>query len=54
MSWIKDTYQAFNVLNVNSAACVTGKPLEQGGVRGRVEATGIMVFGWRKSGVNFL
>eukprot|EP00474_Spongospora_subterranea_P005405 CRZ05863.1 hypothetical protein [Spongospora subterranea] len=44
MSWIKDTYQAFNVLNVNSSACVTGKPLEQGGVRGRVEATGLGVF----------
>ncbi|SPQ93879.1 Glutamate dehydrogenase [Plasmodiophora brassicae] len=44
MSWIRDTYQAFHYLDVNSSACVTGKPLQQGGVRGRVEATGLGVF----------
>ena len=41
MSWIKDTYEQFKVGAVNAAACVTGKPLEQGGIRGRNEATGM-------------
>jgi hypothetical protein len=41
MSWIKDTYEQFKQNDVNAAACVTGKPLEQGGIRGRVEATGM-------------
>jgi hypothetical protein len=27
MSWIKDTYQAFNTNDVDCAACVTGKPI---------------------------
>lgn len=27
MSWIKDTYQAFNTNDVDSMACVTGKPI---------------------------
>ncbi|KAG2386557.1 hypothetical protein C9374_002301 [Naegleria lovaniensis] len=40
LSWIADTYRAFFPDNINSAACVTGKPVSQGGVRGRVEATG--------------
>jgi len=44
MSWIRDTYQAFNRSDVNSLACVTGKPLESGGIRGRTEATGLGVF----------
>jgi glutamate dehydrogenase (NAD(P)+) len=41
MSWIQDTYRQFNVTDVNAAACVTGKPISQGGVRGRMEATGL-------------
>ena len=43
MSWIMDTYVSFNP-GENSIACVTGKPVEQGGVRGRTEATGRGVY----------
>ena len=44
MSWIFDTYLAMHPGDVNAAACVTGKPVAQGGVRGRKEATGKGVF----------
>lgn len=44
MSWIVDTYSSLNPNDVNAAGCVTGKPISQGGVRGRVEATGLGVF----------
>jgi glutamate dehydrogenase (NAD(P)+) len=44
MSWIADTYQALAPNDVNSLGCVTGKPIAQGGVRGRKEATGRGVF----------
>lgn len=44
MSWIKDTYEQFNQMEVDSAACVTGKPVHAGGVRGREEATGLGVY----------
>jgi glutamate dehydrogenase (NAD(P)+) len=44
MSWIADTFQAFDQTNLNAMACVTGKPLEQGGIQGRNEATGLGVF----------
>ncbi|MGE0640065.1 MAG: Glu/Leu/Phe/Val dehydrogenase [Thermoanaerobaculia bacterium] len=44
MSWIADTYQALAPHDVNSLGCVTGKPIAQGGVRGRKEATGRGVF----------
>ncbi|KAF9581009.1 glutamate dehydrogenase [Lunasporangiospora selenospora] len=44
MSWIMDTYRQFNPQDVNSAGCVTGKPISQGGVRGRNEATGLGVY----------
>lgn len=45
---IRDTYESFTVADVNAAACVTGKSLPQGGVRGRVEATGLgVVYGVR-------
>ncbi len=44
MSWILDTYSAMNPGEVDAMACVTGKPVTQGGVRGRREATGLGVF----------
>ena len=44
MSWIADTYQALAPHDVNALGCVTGKPVEGGGVRGRTEATGRGVF----------
>jgi glutamate dehydrogenase (NAD(P)+) len=44
MSWIADTYMALANHDVNALGCVTGKPVGQGGVRGRKEATGRGVF----------
>lgn len=44
MSWIVDTYTTLNPNEINAQACVTGKPVSQGGVRGRAEATGLGVF----------
>jgi glutamate dehydrogenase (NAD(P)+) len=44
MSWIVDTYQSLKPGEIDSAGCVTGKPVTQGGVRGRKEATGLGVF----------
>ncbi|HLT87646.1 Glu/Leu/Phe/Val family dehydrogenase [Sphingobacterium chuzhouense] len=44
MSWIVDTYSSLNPNNIDAQACVTGKPVSQGGVRGRTEATGLGVF----------
>ncbi|MGB4772984.1 MAG: Glu/Leu/Phe/Val dehydrogenase [Chitinophagaceae bacterium] len=44
MSWILDTYMALHPGEVDAMACVTGKPITQGGVRGRREATGLGVF----------
>src|SRR5216110_2023531 len=44
MAWIYDTYSAFYPGSIDAMACVTGKPVTQGGVRGRVEATGRGVF----------
>jgi len=40
MAWIADTYKALFPENVNQDACVTGKPLNRGGIPGRTEATG--------------
>ena len=40
MGWIVDTYQMLHPDDINAIACVTGKPVTQGGIRGRVEATG--------------
>ena len=44
MAWILDTYVAMHPGEIDAAACVTGKPISQGGVRGRTEATGMGVF----------
>jgi len=40
MSWIFDTYAQLNPGQLDAAGCVTGKPVTEGGVRGRKEATG--------------
>ncbi|MEL6391892.1 MAG: Glu/Leu/Phe/Val dehydrogenase [Bacteroidota bacterium] len=44
MAWIYDTYRAFHPNDINAAGCVTGKPVNQNGVRGRTEATGRGVY----------
>jgi len=40
MVWIADTYRTLFPDDLNAIACVTGKPVTQGGIRGREEATG--------------
>lgn len=40
MAWIADQYRRIHTTDINSRACVTGKPVSGGGVRGRTEATG--------------
>ncbi|MFT6913011.1 MAG: glutamate dehydrogenase (NAD(P)+) [Paracoccaceae bacterium] len=40
MAWIADQYMRMNTTDINARACVTGKPLNAGGIAGRVEATG--------------
>jgi glutamate dehydrogenase (NAD(P)+) len=44
MAWIADTYSTFMPQETDPLACVTGKPVGQGGIRGREEATGLGVF----------
>ncbi len=44
MAWIMDTYTQIGDEDLNALACVTGKPVGQGGVRGRTEATGRGVY----------
>lgn len=44
MTWILDTYLTFRNGEIDAAACVTGKPVAQNGIRGREEATGRGVF----------
>ncbi len=40
MAWIVDAYKSLHPEDINYAAVVTGKPLEHGGIRGRLQATG--------------
>ena len=40
MAWIADTYKSLFPEDLNHDACVTGKPLDRGGISGRTEATG--------------
>ncbi|KMK66337.1 Glu/Leu/Phe/Val dehydrogenase [Puniceibacterium sp. IMCC21224] len=40
MAWIADQYARMHTTDINAKACVTGKPLNAGGIAGRVEATG--------------
>jgi len=44
MAWIVDTYASMKPGEIDGLAAVTGKPVTQGGVRGRKEATGLGVF----------
>ncbi|SHK00585.1 Glu/Leu/Phe/Val family dehydrogenase [Hymenobacter psychrotolerans] len=44
MAWIADTYMTFKYGDTSALGCVTGKPVGQGGIRGRTEATGLGVF----------
>ena len=40
MGWILDTYKSLRPDDINHAACVTGKSIDHGGIKGRLEATG--------------
>lgn len=40
MAWMADTYKQLHPEDINHLACVTGKPVQLGGIVGRVEATG--------------
>src|ERR1700755_2531755 len=44
MSWILDTYMSLRPGGIDGDGGVPGKPVSQGGVRGRKEATGMGVF----------
>lgn len=44
MAWIYDTYRTFKGSDIDAAGCVTGKPANLNGIKGRVEATGRGVF----------
>ena len=40
MAWMADTYAALRPDQIDALGCVTGKPVDLGGIRGRTEATG--------------
>ncbi|MCB0654239.1 MAG: Glu/Leu/Phe/Val dehydrogenase [Saprospiraceae bacterium] len=44
MAWIYDTYRTFHPDDIDAAGVVTGKPVTQGGIQGRTEATGRGVY----------
>ncbi len=53
MSWIVDTYMAFNPGSLDGMGCVTGKPVSQGGINGRREATGLGIYFGIREAVSF-
>lgn len=40
MAWMADEYRRLHPAELNAWACVTGKPVQKGGIAGRAEATG--------------
>jgi len=44
MAWMMDTFKYYNPTNINAMACVTGKPVQVGGIDGRAESTGLGVY----------
>ncbi len=40
MGWILDAYKSLRPDDINHVACVTGKSIDHGGIKGRLEATG--------------
>ncbi len=49
MAWIADTYMQHHPEDINGIGCVTGKPINLGGIPGRTEATGRgVVYGIRE------
>jgi glutamate dehydrogenase (NAD(P)+) len=53
MAWIVDTYSTLAPGQIDALGCVTGKPVTQGGVRGRAQATGLGVFYAFREACNF-
>jgi glutamate dehydrogenase (NAD(P)+) len=53
MSWIVDTYSSIKDGELDALGCVTGKPVGQGGIQGRTEATGLGVFYGMREVCNF-
>jgi glutamate dehydrogenase (NAD(P)+) len=53
MAWIVDTYISFNPTDIDGSACITGKPVELNGIRGRDEATGRGVYYGLKEALSF-
>ena len=52
MAWIVDTYSTLAPGEIDALGCVTGKPVTQGGVRGRTESTGRGVYFALREAVN--
>ncbi|HTC23880.1 MAG TPA: Glu/Leu/Phe/Val dehydrogenase [Gemmatimonadales bacterium] len=44
MAWVADTYTQLRPGELDALGCVTAKPVSQGGIRGRTEATGRGVY----------